>query len=213
MTLATYFLYVAAVALLIVTPGPTMLMCMTNAINHGPRRAMTSVAGAVTAVLCVMALSAMGLGALLATSETAFTVAKVAGAAYLIWLGIKTFRSNAVLQIDGQAGDAGRSPAAGRSSFYLQGFLVGASNPKAVLFFAAFFPQFLNPAAPMLPQFALLALTFMAFEFAVLTCCALGVARLVPLLKTSGPVKWINRICGGLFTLMGGLLLLTRRQA
>ncbi len=141
MTLSTYLLYVAAVALLIITPGPTMLMCMTNSINHGPRRAMTSVAGAVTAVLCVMVLSAMGLGALLAASETAFMVAKVAGAAYLIWLGIKTFRSDAVLQVDDQAS------ASPRRSFYLQGVLVGASNPKAVLFFAAFFPQFLNPAA------------------------------------------------------------------
>ncbi|WP_298929078.1 LysE family translocator [uncultured Ramlibacter sp.] len=206
MTLSTYLLYVAAVALLIVTPGPTMLMCMTNAIHHGPRRAMTSVAGAVSAVLCVMLLSAMGLGALLATSETAFTTAKVLGAAYLVWLGIKTFRSSAVLQV--QADNAPRA-----RSFWLQGFLVGASNPKAVLFFAAFFPQFLNPAAPMAPQFAILALTFMAFEFSVLTCCALGVARLVPLLKSAGPVKWINRICGGLFTLMGGLLLLTRRSA
>ena len=96
MTLSTYLLYVAAVALLIVTPGPTMLMCMTNSINHGPSRAMTSVAGAVTAVLGVMLLSAMGLGALLAASETAFTAVKVAGAAYLIWLGIRTFRSKAV---------------------------------------------------------------------------------------------------------------------
>ena len=207
MTLATYLLYVAAVALLIVTPGPTMLMCMTNSLNHGPRRAMTSVAGAVTAVLCVMALSAMGLGALLATSEAAFTAAKVMGAAYLIWLGIKTFRSQAVLAATGDGERA--SP----RSFYLQGFLVGASNPKAVLFFAAFFPQFLNPAASIVPQFALLALTFMAFEFAVLTLCALGVARLMPLLKSSGPVRWINRVCGGLFTLMGGLLLLPRRCA
>ncbi|ROZ77125.1 LysE family translocator [Ramlibacter sp. WS9] len=207
MTLSTYLLYVAAVALLIVTPGPTMLMCMTNSINHGPRRAMTSVGGAVTAVLCVMALSAMGLGALLATSEAAFTTAKVVGAAYLIWLGIKTFRSTTVLTPGRDtAGSSGRS-------FYLQGFLVGASNPKAVLFFAAFFPQFLNPAAPIVPQFALLALTFMAFEFTVLTMCALGVARLMPLLKSSGPVRWINRVCGGMFTLMGGLLLLTRRSA
>ncbi len=207
MTLTTYLLYVAAVALLIVTPGPTMLMCMTNAINHGPRRAMTSVAGAVTAVLCVMLLSAMGLGALLAASETAFTTAKLVGAAYLVWLGIKTFRSNTALSVDGEAGGQRTR------SFYLQGLLVGASNPKAILFFAAFFPQFLNPAQPMAPQFAILALTFMAFEFTVLTLCALGVARIVPLLKSSGPVKWINRICGGLFTLMGGLLLLTRRQA
>lgn len=208
MTLSTYLLYVAAVALLIITPGPTMLMCMSNALNHGPRRAMTSVAGAVTAVLGVMVLSAMGLGALLAASETAFTVAKVVGAAYLIWLGIKTFRSTASAMALAAAG----TPKAGRS-FYLQGFLVGASNPKAILFFAAFFPQFLNPGAPMVPQFTVLALTFVAFEFTVLTLCALGVARLVPLLKSSGPVKWINRICGGLFTVMGGLLLLTRRQA
>src|SRR5688500_19375474 len=84
MTFSTYLLYVAAVFLLIVTPGPTMLMCMTNSVNHGARSAMTSVAGATTAVLGVMVLSAMGLGALLATSETAFTVAKVVGAAYLI---------------------------------------------------------------------------------------------------------------------------------
>jgi threonine/homoserine/homoserine lactone efflux protein len=211
MTLSTYLLFVAAVALLILTPGPTMLMCMTTSINHGPRRAMTSVAGSVTAVLGVMALSAMGLGALLAASETAFTVAKVIGAAYLIWLGIKTFRSDAsALRLNTDAGAA--VPGSARA-FYLQGFLVGASNPKAVLFFAAFFPQFLNPAAPMLPQFALLALTFMAFEFTVLTLCALGVARLAPLLQTATPVRWINRICGGLFTLMGGVLLLARRHA
>jgi threonine/homoserine/homoserine lactone efflux protein len=207
MTLSTYLLYVAAVVLLIVTPGPTMLMCMTNSLNHGPARAMTSVAGAVTAVLCVMLLSAMGMGALLATSETAFTAAKVIGAAYLIWLGIKTVRSNSVISLDGAP-----QAASGRS-FYLQGFLVGASNPKAILFFAAFFPQFLNPAAPIAPQFAILALTFMFFEFAVLTSCALGVAKIAPMLRRSGPVRWINRICGGLFALMGGLLLLARRQA
>jgi threonine/homoserine/homoserine lactone efflux protein len=206
-SLTTYLLYVAAVAVLIVTPGPTMLMCMTHALNHGPRRAMTSVAGSVSAVLCVMALSAMGLGALLATSETAFIVAKSIGAAYLIWLGIKTFRSDA----PALRADQDNLAKPGRS-FYLQGFLVGASNPKAVLFFAAFFPQFLNPAAPMAPQIILLALTFMAFEFTVLTACALGVSRLAPLLRRSGPARWANRVCGGLFTLMGGLLLLTRRS-
>ena len=212
MLLSTYLLYVAAVALLIATPGPTMLMCMTQAVNHGPRRAMTCVAGSVSAVLCVMALSAMGLGALLATSETAFTAAKFVGAAYLVWLGVKTFRSPAPAL---ELGDTTQTPQRAPSSraLWLQGFLVGASNPKAVLFFAAFFPQFLNPAAPMAPQFAILAATFMAFEFSVLTACALSVARLAPLLRQSGPARWVNRVCGGLFTLMGGLLLLTRRSA
>jgi threonine/homoserine/homoserine lactone efflux protein len=207
MALSTYLLYVAAVALLIVTPGPTMLMCMTNSINHGPRRAMTSVAGSVTAVMGVMLLSAMGLGALLAASEAAFTIAKVIGAGYLIWLGIRTFRSTTVLHVDDRA--AGPP----RRSFYLQGLMVGASNPKSVLFFAAFFPQFLEPAAPFAPQFATLAFTFVVLEFIVLTPCALGVARMLPLLRSSTLVRWINRVCGGLFTLMGGLLLLTRRSA
>ncbi|CAN5715147.1 LysE family translocator [soil metagenome] len=219
MTLTTYLLYTAAVALLILTPGPTMLMCVTNAVNHGPRRAMTSVAGSVTAVLVVMLVSAMGLGAILAASEAAFTALKVVGAAYLIWLGIKTFRSEgavigAVIEDELQT-DAEVAPEpAGKSvrAFYMQGFLVGASNPKAVLFFAAFFPQFLNPAEPMAPQFAILALTFMAFEFSVLTFCALSVSRLAPVLRTSSTVRLINRVSGGLFTLMGGLLLLTRRH-
>ena len=208
MTLTTYLLYVAAVALLILTPGPTMLMCMTNALNHGPRKAMTSVAGSVSAVLCVMLLPAMGLGALLAASETAFTVAKVMGAAYLVYLGIKTFRSDAAVL------DDPTTPASStqRRSFFLKGFLVGASNPKAVLFFAAFFPQFLNPAAPFVPQFAILALTFMVFEFTVLTACALGVSRIAPVLRSSRVVRWFNRVSGGLFTLMGGLLVLTRRH-
>ena len=209
MTLTTYLLYVAAVALLILTPGPTILMCMTNALNHGPRKAMTSVAGSVSAVLCVMLLSAMGLGALLAASETAFTVAKVVGAAYLIYLGIKTFRSEAAV-FDAAARSM---PATPKHSFFLRGFLVGASNPKAVLFFAAFFPQFLDPNAPFAPQFVVLALTFMAFEFAVLTACALGVSRIAPLLRSSRAVRWFNRVSGGLFALMGGLLLFTRRHA
>ena len=147
----------------------------------------------------------MGLGALLAASETAFTVAKLIGAAYLIWLGIKTFRSESVLQIDGAAPPS-------RRSFFVQGVMVGASNPKAVLFFAAFFPQFLNPATPFVPQFAILALTFMAFEFTVLSCCALGVSRIAPLLRSSRAVRWFNRVSGGLFTLMGSLLLFTRRH-
>ena len=182
-----------------------MLMCVTNALNHGPRKAMTSVAGAVLAVLCVMLLSALGLGALLAASVTAFTLAKLVGAAYLIWLGIKTFRSDGGLLLESGHAAAGRS-------FFLRGFMVGASNPKAILFFAAFFPQFLNPAAPFVPQFALLALTFVAFEFSVLTTYAMGVSRIAVLMRSTSVVRWVNRVCGGLFTLMGGLLLLTRRH-
>ena len=208
MTLTTYLLYLAAGALLVLSPGPTMLMCITTAVQHGPRRAMLSAGGSVTAVLGVMLLSALGLGALLAASDVAFTVAKVVGAAYLIWLGIKTFRSSVAT-----LADTSNSPAdsiTGRACYW-RGFLVGASNPKALLFFAAFFPQFLNADLPFAPQFAVLALTFVAFELTVLTICALGVSRIAPLLRQSGPMRWVNRVSGGLFTLMGTLLLFTRQ--
>ena len=209
MTLATYLLYVAAVALLVLSPGPTMLMCITTALGSGPRPALTTAAGSVSAVLCIMLLSALGLGALLAASEVAFTVAKVAGAAYLMWLGVKTFRSSG--GVLGTALAPGEVSVSGASHFW-RGFAVGASNPKALLFFAAFFPQFLNPALPFAPQFAVLALTFVGFELTVLTLCALGVSRMAPLLRSNQAMRWVNRVCGGLFTLMGGLLIFTRRH-
>jgi threonine/homoserine/homoserine lactone efflux protein len=205
MTLASYLLYLAAIALLIATPGPTMLMCITNAINHGPAKALASAAGALVASLGVMALSALGLGAVLAASEAAFTVLKFAGAAYLVYLGIRTFRSSGARPV-GAAAPAPRS-------FFLQGLLVGASNPKALLFFAAFFPQFIAPDTPLVPQFALLALTFVAADGLMLAACAIGVGRLAPWLRRGHVVRAINRFCGGLFALLGGLLLLARRQA
>ena len=202
MTASTYLLYLLAVSLLIVTPGPTMLMCVTNAVNHGPVRALASAGGSLVASVVVMALSALGLGAVLAASEAAFTVLKVIGAAYLVWLGIRTFRSTGAMQ-------ASAVPA--HRSLFMQGLLVGASNPKALLFFSAFFPQFIDPAAPVLPQFVLLAATFVAGDFLMLLAAAFGVGRIAHLLRDAHVIRWINRVCGGLFTVMGGLLLFSRR--
>jgi threonine/homoserine/homoserine lactone efflux protein len=181
-------------------------MCISNALNHGPARAMGSVAGALTASLAVMCLSALGLGALLATSVTAFTIVKVGGALYLIWLGIRTLRSREIAIDTTSSGGAPRS-------LFLQGLLVGISNPKAVLFFAAFFPQFIDSGQPFLSQFAILAVTFLAGDALVMTLCAMSVGRLAPWLRSTTAVRWINRACGGLFALLGGLLLFSRRQA
>lgn len=213
MTLSTYLLYLAAVALLVLSPGPTMLMCMTSSLQHGPHKALAAAAGSVSAVLGTMLLSTLGLGALLAASEAAFWSLKAAGAAYLIWLGIKTFRSSTTVFDSMPA--AVTAPQAGTPArrLFVQGLIVGGSNPKALLFFTAFFPQFLNPAAAWAPQFAVLAATFVAMEFSVLTLCSLGVARLAPALRSGTRMRWFNRISGGLFTLMGTLLLATRRSA
>ncbi|MBR1215984.1 LysE family translocator [Bradyrhizobium sp. JYMT SZCCT0180] len=210
MTLTTYLLYLAAVAVLVLSPGPTMLTCMTTALNEGKSGALAAAAGSISAVLGVMALSALGLGALLAASELAFTVVKVIGAIYLIWLGIKTFGNNAeAVDIKSAPADSGRR----LRTHYVRGLLVGSSNPKAILFFTAFFPQFLNPAEPFAPQYAILALTFIACEFTVLAMCAFGVSAIAPVLRSSWHMRWINRVTGGLFATMGGLLLFSRRHA
>ncbi len=210
MSLMTYLLYLAAVAALVLSPGPTMLMCMTTKLNASRSSAIAASVGSISAVLGVMTLSALGLGALLAASEIAFTVVKVIGAVYLIWLGIKTFFSDAVaVGIEGAAAGPGRR----LRSHYLRGLLVGSSNPKAILFFTAFFPQFLNPAEPLTPQYSVLALTFITFEFGVLATCAFGVAAIAPFLRSRWHLRWINKVTGGLFATMGGLLLLSRRHA
>jgi threonine/homoserine/homoserine lactone efflux protein len=221
MTLTTYLLYLAAVAVLVLTPGPTMLMSITNAAIHGTPRALLSAAGSVTAVLGVMLLSSMGLGALLAASETAFTALKIVGAAYLIYLGITTFRSadRAVFapSDNGAAHAHASQPNASQKksprTLFLQGWLVGASNPKALLFFSAFFPQFIDPATGWVPQFAVLATTFVVIEFSVLSLCCVFAARLAPWLRQPGRARWFNRVSGSLFAAMGALLLLVRRPA
>jgi threonine/homoserine/homoserine lactone efflux protein len=212
MTLPIYLLYLAAVALLVLSPGPTMLMSMTNAVNHGARKAMASACGSVTAVLGVMTLSSLGLGALLSASEVAFTIFKTLGAAYLIYLGIKTFRSP-VTTFDAAAQDGSQPNLRTARQLYVQGLLVGASNPKALLFFAAFFPQFLNPAEAWAPQFVLLAFTFVAIEFSVLTLCTVFAARIAPWLRQAGRARWFNRGTGSLFAVMGAFLLTLRRQS
>jgi len=210
MSLTTYSLYIAAVAVLVLSPGPTMLMCMTTALNDGKSSALAAGVGSISAVLGVMTLSALGLGALLAASEIAFTVVKVIGAIYLIWLGVRTFCSNAeAVIIKRDATDTKRR----LRPHYVRGFLVGSSNPKAILFFTAFFPQFLNPSEPFALQYFILALTFITCEFTALTMCAFGVSAIAPVLRSRRHMRWINKVTGGLFGAMGGLLLLSRRHA
>jgi threonine/homoserine/homoserine lactone efflux protein len=210
MTLTTYSLYLAAVAVLVLSPGPTMLTCMTTALNQGRTSALAAAVGSISAVVGVMTLSALGLGALLAASELAFTVIKVIGALYLIGLGIKTFCSNVeAVELKRAASDGGQR----LRSHYVRGFLVGSSNPKAILFFTAFFPQFLNPIEPFVPQYFILAVTFITFEFSVLAMCAFGVSAIAPVLRSQWHMRWINKVTGGVFATMGGLLLLSRRHA
>ncbi len=208
MTLSTYLLYLAAVAVLVLTPGPTMLMSMTNAIAHGAPKAMASASGSITAALGMILLSSLGLGAVLAASDTAFWILKLIGGAYLIYLGITTFRSPlSSFDLPTAAAQSGVP----LRKLYLQGFLIGASNPKALLFFAAFFPQFVDASQAWAPQFAILAFTFVVFEFTTLSVCTVFAARIAPWLRQAGRARIFNRVAGSLFATMGCLLLAARK--
>jgi threonine/homoserine/homoserine lactone efflux protein len=210
MTLQTFFLYLAAVFVLTVTPGPSVLMCITNGIHHGVRRAFAGALGSVTAVCLIMVVSAAGLGAILAVSEKVFLILKWCGVAYLAYIGVRTFFSTqSTIGVD-----EGHAPATAKSraSLYWQGFLVGGSNPKALLFFTAFFPQFINPQAAQLPQFLVLGATFVCFELFWLTFYAHFAARVAPWLRTPGRAKMFNRLSGATFIGAGALLATVQRN-
>ncbi|GAA4019912.1 LysE family translocator [Actimicrobium antarcticum] len=210
MTIQAWLLYFAAVCVLVATPGPAVLMCVTNAVQFGVRRALISALGSLTAVCIVMTISAVGLGAALATSESVFTAIKWFGVVYLIWLGLKTFRSR---QSSFEFTTGTGQPATKSSlGLYLQGFLVGASNPKALLFFTAFFPQFLNPDLPRLPQFLILGATFVCCELFGLMTYAHCAARIAPWLRAPGRARRFNRVTGAAFIGAGALLATVNRS-
>jgi threonine/homoserine/homoserine lactone efflux protein len=209
MTLQTWLLYVAAVGLLTITPGPAVLMSVSSGLRHGVRRTFVSVLGNITALCIIMTVSAIGLGATLATSEKIFQAIKWFGVAYLIYIGIKTFRSqqsNFDVVVESESANK-----IGLLRLYANGFLIGASNPKALLFFTAFFPQFINPAVPQLPQFLALVATFIAFEMSCLMLYANSAARIAPWLRKPGRATMFNRLCGATFVGAGALLSTVKR--
>ena len=206
MALSTYLLYLAAVALLVLSPGPTMLMCVTNALNHGPRAALTSASGSVTAALAVLLLSVLGLGALLAASEVAFTVLKTIGAAYLVWLGIQQWRAPAHGLADADGSAKNTTPPT-RGQLVLRGFLINASNPKGLVFMLAVLPQFINPAAPQLPQYLLCGLSLFITDIVVMNAYTLLAARVLVALRSRQHQLWLQRSFGTLF--IGAALLLS----
>lgn len=204
MSYQTWLLYVTTVFFVSATPGPNMLLAMTHGIHHGVRRTTVTCLGLMTGLCLIMAGSAAGLGALLAASETLFTVVKYAGAAYLIYLGIKVWRSTPepVSASDGVSGAKQSAWAMFRS-----GFLVSMSNPKAFVFFTALFPQFMDASKPQVEQLAILAATFFVIELSWNFLYASGGARMARWLNTARRLKRVNQVSGGVF--VGAGLLLT----
>ena len=204
MDIQTWLLYLAAVTGLSLTPGPNGLLSLTHGVIYGTRRTLFTVSGGIIGFALLMALSMAGLGALLATSEKLFTVVKWLGAMYLIYLGIHTWRAQPV------AVTVDRSHIASHNEsswpLFTRGFLVAVSNPKVILFFTAFLPQFIDPAESQWLQFSVMLVTFSVIEFVVETILAGSAERLAPWLSRSGNMRIFNRISGGTFIAAGTFL-------
>lgn len=221
MTLSTWWLFLAMTFVVSATPGPNMLLVMSTSARHGVRAAVLAMAGCMTALLIMMSLSAAGLGALLQSFPAVFDALRLTGAAYLAWLGIQCWRSpvqdatDAPPTADTHSGPApahanAQPPIPAPSGVYRQGFLVAASNPKAILFAAAFFPQFITPELPKLPQFAILLTTFTVVEVAWYFVYAISGQRLSVYLQRAHVMRAFNRLTGGVFVGFAGLMAMAR---
>ncbi|NBV18089.1 LysE family transporter [Janthinobacterium sp.] len=211
MHLSNWLLFCSVALLVTFSPGPAVLLAISNAIAVGPRRAMISSMGNGFGLFIISGVAMAGMGVVLATSATAFMLLKLAGALYLVYLGIKQWRSKASIVAAAPVVQGAANP----NSFwklFRQGLTVALTNPKAILFFSALFPQFITPGEPVAIQFTVLTTSFVACAM----LAHLFYANLARLLKTQlatpGRARLFNRICGGAFVLLGLSLLRLRAK-
>ena len=199
-----YLAFILATALLMAMPGPNVALIIANSVAHGARFGLLTVAGTSAAMLPQLALAAIGLAELLGAAGHWFELLRWAGVAYLLWLGISTWRA--------PAADLTRirpePPLPG--AIFTRAFLVSLTNPKTLFFYGAFFPQFLSADAPILPQVVLLSATFVAVAILVDGSWALIAGRARGLLASRGKLR--NRISGGLLMGAAAALAMVRRE-
>ncbi|HHK8661377.1 TPA: LysE family translocator [Vibrio parahaemolyticus] len=208
MQLDTWIYYTLAILVLTASPGPSSLLCLSKGVSSGFRLALTTALGSLSAITIILTLSFTGLGVVIASSEFVFNIIKWCGAAYLIWLGIQAFRSK---QNDFAKSDSAQVSTS-HVSAYTSGFIVGSSNPKAIIFFTALFPQFIDPTASLLIQYAIFAGTFVVFELSWLTFYALLGVKTSNWLFEAGRAKLFNRLTGGVFISAGVMLSTANRS-
>ena len=208
MGLSTWWLFVGMTFVISATPGPNMLLVMRTSARCGWRSALATMAGCMTSLITMLTVSAAGLGAVLHAAPQVFEVLRLLGALYLAYLGVMCWRSP-VAPDQEAAAIAAQARSDQPWSLYRQGALVAASNPKALLFAAAFFPQFMTAGAPQVPQFAILLSTFSVIEISWYVVYALSGQGLSRYLQRVSVRRIFNRVTGGAFVgfalLMAGL--------
>jgi threonine/homoserine/homoserine lactone efflux protein len=198
--------FTAATAILLVIPGPTILLVVSYALGQGWRSALPMAVGVALGDFTAMTVSMLGLGALLATSATVFTVLKWIGAAYLVWLGIKLWRAGSQLNATPKTDRASAAKMLGHA------WIVTALNPKSITFFVAFLPQFLDPHGSFLKQMVIFEATFLILAFANALGFALVASRARAAIRNERIIGTVNRV-GGSLLIGAGILTAGLRNA
>lgn len=199
MSFETWLAFLAASAVLVLIPGPTVMLVLTYALTQGRRLALAMAAGVALGDFIAMSASLLGLGALVMASATLFTVLKWIGAAYLVWMGISLWRAGPVKL---ETAEVAPLPA---GKVFRHAMIVTATNPKGIAFFIAFVPQFIRAEAPLAPQFSLLIATFVSLGALNALLWALAGDRLRVQIRRSRVLGWMNRLGAGVLVGMGAL--------
>lgn len=206
MSIQTYLAFVLASLVFVLIPGPTVMLVVSQALTSGKRSVIPLAAGVGLGDLLAMTLSFVGLGAVLATSALLFSVLKWAGAIYLVYLGVKIFRA----PVSAMGSEIHAQTRSGRTQF-LSAFLTTALNPKSIIFFVAFVPQFVSAHAPLVPQFLILGATYLLLGMLNAAAYASFAGKLRGLLQTPKAVKRFNR-AGGSVLVGAGILTAAIKQ-
>jgi homoserine/homoserine lactone efflux protein len=213
MSIELYVAYLMACAVIVIVPGPTVTLIVANSLRHGARAGLLNVAGTQAGLAVIIAVVGLGLTSMIEALGHWFDVLRLIGAAYLVWLGWRMLRAD-----DEKGSDHSSRPSRFSSSvaaksltpgFFTQGLLVALSNPKTLLFFGAFFPQFIDPRGDHTLQIAIMGLTALAFAAASDSAYALLSGRAGRLLSRHR-VRLMSRLSGG-FLIGGGLWLALAR--
>ena len=200
MTIEVWLAYAVAATIIVVIPGPTILLVVTQSLTHGKPATVPLVLGVMLGDSVAVCVSLLGLGALLSASAELFSIVKWIGAAYLIYLGISLWRTppNKIEASDDVAGKSSRK-------LFMHAFIVTTFNPKGIIFFIAFLPQFVNSAFEAAPQFVILATTFVVIGTLNAALYAIFSGQLKRLLERDNARRWFNR-CGGSALMGAGLV-------
>ncbi len=206
---STWFAFFLASWAISISPGAGAVAAMSAGLNHGVRRGYVTTVGLVLGIWTQLVVVAMGLGALVATSHTAFQAVKWAGVAYLVFLGVQQWRAPARAMAAAPDHDARAS----RRQMIARGWMINAVNPKGTVFLLAVLPQFLDLSATLWPQYLIMGLTLSFTDFVVMGGYMAIAAGLLRTLESAAHVRLMNRVFGTLFIVAGALLSVFKRGA